>query len=509
SGGCTTAGGAPTPTPASCSCTAWIPQASCGNGCATVQERFYTRTCTPGGCDVESSCFTAAECACDPNAWSSCSVSCGSGTQTNACGDTRSCCIECGPTYGAWGTCSGSPATKSRTVLYDCQANSTQSTSCYGTINSRAVVVSASDTTCSAVNSSSTGVAGTTHAFTPGSASQPSPQTQTGDAGVSFNSIVGGSYTLVQTPPADYVPRRACYTKSLNTPATGEDLSTTLSISTDNDTITWNEGYTLGNPWVQVTGGDVYSGGALKSYVGGSALPKLFNLNGDGGYPGLVSYGTSYDFDSSPFSYGSTLVSSTNWLVNETIDPWGMGKAGVWDPYTVFWRKFGGPITVDYDGTAIALAKPTSRLTPYVVTGDMTTSGDWAIGDGETIVFLVNGNLTLNGKVTITGSGFAAFIVSGNITIDSSVGVPPASSTPVIEGIYVTNGTFNTGTSGSGTERFVGKGMFVANSFNLQRDLGDDNTTTAAELFLYNPQLLLTQPEAMNDLRIFWQEVAP
>jgi hypothetical protein len=66
---------------------------------------------------------------------------------------------------------------------------------------------------------------------------------------------------------------------------------------------------------------------------------------------------------------------------------------------------------------------------------------------------------------------------------------------------------FNTGT---GAVRFVGTGTFVAGNFILGRDLGDaGNPTTSSELFIYNPQLLMTMPEQMKKLSVSWQEVAP
>ena len=55
---------------------------------------------------------------------------------------------------------------------------------------------------------------------------------------------------------------------------------------------------------------------------------------------------------------------------------------------------------------------------------------------------------------------------------------------------------------------FLGEPV-IANAFLLQRDLGDTNTTTAAELFLYNPGLLFRMPLDMMDVPYYWQEVAP
>jgi hypothetical protein len=229
-------------------------------------------------------------------------------------------------------------------------------------------------------------------------------------------------------------------------------------------------------------------------------------LDGAGGYPGLVTYGTGYDFDPDPTLTGGSYVSSTGWLSNETHR--------VINYYELLWRRLGGMTTPDSFPDLTSVAKPPSRPAPYYITGDMTTSGNWTVAEGETVIFIVNGNLTLGGNITITGSGFAAFIVNGNITVAPSVGGLYTSSTPVIEGIYVTSptGTFQTGTSTVvGKERLVLQGIFVAGSFLLQRDLESvsANTTTAGELFLYNPRLLVSMPDALRDVPITWEEVAP
>ncbi|MDP1722348.1 MAG: hypothetical protein Q8L37_03995 [Candidatus Gottesmanbacteria bacterium] len=390
---------------------------------------------------------------------------------------------------------------------YDCYTGYTQTIDCVGAIQAKAVQVTAADTSCTAVAASTTGLTGTSHAFTPGSASQPTAQIQSGNNYVSFSPIVGGSYTISPTAASDYTLARACWSRVLNAALSGEGLSTTLSVPVDGDTITWQLGYTFSGPWVQTGGGgNVYGSGAVTSPVSASVSPRTFALDGSGGTPGLVTYGTSYDFDASPLLVGESYVSSTNQLANAAY-------ANI-NYYDLFYRRFGGGTTADAFADLTAVAKPASRATPYYVVGNMTTSGDWAVADGETVIVIVNGNLTLGGKVTLTGSGFAAFIVNGNITVASSVGGLYSSNTPAIEGVYVTSptGTFQTGTSTVvGKERLVGQGIFVAGSFLLQRDLEgiSQNTTTAAELFLYNPRLLISMPDSMRDVPITWEEVAP
>ena len=195
--------------------------------------------------------------------------------------------------------------------------------------------------------------------------------------------------------------------------------------------------------------------------------PRVFNDVGSGGYPGMVTYGTSYDFDSEPYSQGSTLVSSKNWLAD--------ASRTTINYYDLFYHRFGAPTATDnalFPSLAL-VTQPASRSTPYYTTGDMATSGNWSVGSGQNIVFLVNGNLTIGGNINITpnSTGFVAFVVNGTITVDSAVGTTAASAAPVVEGVYIasnatTTGTFATGISAAiGTARLVGKGMFVADNF--------------------------------------------
>ena len=313
-----------------------------------------------------------------------------------------------------------------------------------------------------------------------------------------------GTVAYLSTSVASqYVQKLACWSR--DNPA-GSGTGTAATFTADGSTITWTVGYTLGAPWFQAEGGDVYASGTLRSYVSPGATPRVFVNDGSGGYPGMVMFNSSYDFDSS-LVQGNGYVSSTNWLAyapHTTVDY-----------YDYFYRRFGSPTTPYAFTDLLAVAQPDSSETPYYVVGDMTTSGDWLVGDGESVIFIVDGNVTIGGSINTTGSGFVAFIVNGNITVDTSVGVAYNSSVSVLDGIYITSptGTFTTGTTtAAASARFVGEGMFIAGDFLLQRDLegyGTGNTTHAAELFVYDPQLLFTMPDPMKELPVTWQEVAP
>lgn len=281
------------------------------------------------------------------------------------------------------------------------------------------------------------------------------------------------------------------------------------SFAASGEVLTWNVGAVPPGAWVQARGGDVYAASVIQSLIPSTASPsRHFLLAGAGGYPGIVRYGGSYDFQIDA-GLGGAYISATNWNAN-TTDRYKT------DYYELFWRKFGGPTTADFDAAALAvpLVQPASREAPYVAVGDVTTSGNWVIPAGEVLILLINGNLTIGGTITTTGTGFVAFIVNGNITVDPAVGTTFSSGTPVLEGVYVTSptGTFSTGTSSvAGRERLVAQGVFAAGAFQLQRDLASvgQNGNYAAEYFTYDPSILVTMPEVMKEAAVTWSEVAP
>ena len=131
------------------------------------------------------------------------------------------------------------------------------------------------------------------------------------------------------------------------------------------------------------------------------------------------------------------------------------------------------------------------------------------------MILLVNGNVTINSPITITSGGFFTLIVNGNITISPNVGTTTNSAVANLEGLYIaTNSThsaiFYSGDSSiAGRERLNIAGSVIADIFSLQRDLGLTNSTTPAESFTFNPQLLFTMPDVMKEAPYVWQEVAP
>ncbi len=444
-------------------------------------------------------------------------------TGSTACSGSASLTTLTLGTYNVWcglnsdpSKCSGNPfcsyenlgGTEACTGYISCSTSDNKSLTVVPppvTLQSRAVVTGAT-ADCSAVRASTNGINGAVHSFTVAPAPSPAPQTQSGASYVNFSSNPPGpntAYTLsINNPSADYVLRQACWAQT-NPVSSGTGQSVSLN---GGETVTWDVGYSAGSAWSQTKEGSVYAAGTIKNFVPSLTSPRVFNLDSASLYPGVVTYGTDYDFAADTTSRGANFVSSKNWLVNQT-------NTAV-DYYNLFYHRFGSPTTPDTFADLTNVTKPVSRPTPYYVIGDMTTSGDWTVGNGESIVLLVDGNLTIGGNINVTGTGFVAFVVKGNIVVSSSVGGPYTSGAPVVEGIYVTSptGAIETGLSSvAGKERLVGRGMFVAGSFLLQRDLDSlgKNITTSAELFTYNPELLFTMPEYMKDVPVTWQEVAP
>ena len=490
-----------TPFPTMPLCSAGVCGNVCTNGLCPAGS-----TCTPfcnnntGRCGMTCSAFQST-CTSGWGEWGGCT----NGWQFRVCnnnpqlGQTQCCgTLECGLL-----TATGTQPQPTEPIV----EAPTPTPAPVGTILARAVEMQPTDITCADVRAISTGgseVNGAIIGFTQSSTSQPTPLTQSGANYVTFPSVSGGSYTIDPQPPSgNWMLAASCWTNSNGASSTG--FSTTLG---DGEVLQWDIGYMWGTSWVQTSGGDVYASGSLRSFLP-AVTPRVFSTNGTGGSPGAVIYGTTYDFDGGSVGQGSDRVSSTNWLVNET-------RSTV-DYYDYFYRRYGSPTVTDNASfiNLAAVEKPASRATPYYINGDMTTSGDWVVGDGENIVFIVTGNLTIGGQINITGTGFVAFIVNGQyLNISSSVGTTASSTNPVVEGIYVLSpsGTFQTGLSTSiGSAKFVGKGMFIAGNFLLQRDLDafGGNTLYPPELFQYNPGLLVTMPDEMKELPVIWQEVAP
>jgi len=459
--------------------------ASCGNGTCEASED--SSSC-PADCPTNCGNIVcelgedSSSCPVD------CPVSCGNGS-CDGSETTLTCPTDCGPGFCGNTVCEAAESIGSCAV--DCCDTGTS------TIRVRGVVVPASDTSRSAAESSTTYI---DIDVTLSPSCELAALTASSGSYATFTDYPDGTYTITASAPAGYI-LQAAYWDSDVPGAQGTGLTADIE---NNGTLTWHLAYTAGTPWVQAQGGDVYAANNISSPVAAGASSQFFMTDGASGSPGVVTYGASYDFDSAAGVQGEAYVSSDGWLANDTFP--------ATDYYSVMYQRFGSPDATSTGNTTYTSERPSGT---YFVDGNLTIStADWNVTSGESIVVFVDGDLTINRKINLSGTGFVSFIVNGDITIASTVGVTYSSATPVIEGMYITSpsGTISTSASTTvGSERFVGEGIFVTGDFILPRDLDSvsQNNSTAAELFIYNPQLLVSMPEAMKDVPVSWQEVAP
>ena len=331
-------------------------------------------------------------------------------------------------------------------------------------------------------------------------------QTQSGSTYLSWIDTAG-TYAVSSAEVASSAVRYCL------TDGTGSTFGPSTVVAPAGTTQTFDVSFSPFGPWFQTKGGgDVYSSGKIVSKIPPSAVPRVFLSDGGPAgslFPGIPIYGSTavlpYDFDESPSSQGETIVSSKDWLVNQAHP--------TKDLYGTFYRKFDSPTIADYTNEVTPISQPVSRVKPYYILGDVTTTGNWTVGDGEKLILLVDGSITISGQMHTTGTGIIVVIAKTEINFSPAVGVGAGISTPSIEGVYIAGSTLRTGASTTpGSERFVGKGMFIGNALALERDLASavgGNLTTSAHLFIYNPGYLFSLPAKMLDRSISWQEVAP
>lgn len=258
--------------------------------------------------------------------------------------------------------------------------------------------------------------------------------------------------------------------------------------------------------WWQVTGGDVTSGQNLKS-----TLPsgQTFITNGSGGSAGVASY-------TSTTSLNTSNVSSQKYIAKTEAQPS--------DTYS--YKYFSDKIPSDVTLTEITSNSVNGGFfdsggTPargYVwyhyngSSGDLTINNVNMVGDRKVVLLVDGANLNLKGTIKIqnAGRGFFMAVVGktagggkGDIVIDPSVGGNPTA----IEGVFFAEDKIVTG----GAEKQLKlRGSWVGLSgIDLQRNLGNSNSTTPAETFEFAPELIALYPNIFTTKKFRWQEVAP
>lgn len=159
----------------------------------------------------------------------------------------------------------------------------------------------------------------------------------------------------------------------------------------------------------------------------------------------------------------------------------------------------------------------TNRLTPDPYSGDFsctekTVNGDTAcylyssgavtIDTAQTItkkiVLLVDGDVNINQNISINPGGLLVLLSEGNITLDGTV--------TSLQGIYLADKIFNTGTS-TDTTLTVNGTVVGLGGVSFNRNV--PSSTTPAEKFVFNPDYYSAIPTALYEQSRQWQEFSP
>ena len=256
--------------------------------------------------------------------------------------------------------------------------------------------------------------------------------------------------------------------------------------------------------WWQVKDADVMTNGSLASSVPTSLY---FNLIGNGGFPGVSIYSDSTNLTN------ANVAETKKWLAKTT---------NVSKKYKSDYFINAIPSTVNinnltsstFDQTALNGGTPSGDYTWFVYdatgTGFDLNISTLSLGTKKAILIVKGAGINITGKINRTpGSGFFLAVATGDINVDPAVG--GGTTTPDLEGIFVTDGSFYSGTIGNKTDsRLWIKGSVIAyGGFGLQRDLGAGNTTTPGELFEYAPDLEFLFPASLAAHNTTWREIAP
>ncbi len=224
-------------------------------------------------------------------------------------------------------------------------------------------------------------------------------------------------------------------------------------------------------------------------------------------------------------------LNSAMWKI-KTNSLYPVGQAGQYLSYDYWYKYLGGDSSVQ---TMTDNVNSANYLDDHLTEGIYTPSPGpnlhihhkQQISAGKYLIILVPGNLYIDYAVSGEGTwiertdptAFIAFIVKGNIIIANGL---QNGNNPLLDGVYIAQGKFQTGTSidysgdkdpkdpNNQNKQFRGRGIFAAGGgFTLDRDLTNLNNKQPAEIFDYDPSLVLNAPAIIRRSHYTWAEIAP
>jgi len=241
-----------------------------------------------------------------------------------------------------------------------------------------------------------------------------------------------------------------------------------------------------------------------------------FDLKGDGGYPGIPAYKDTTNLTSAN-------VSEEGWLAHSGYNPTKIYNSAYFInaipadlvPTLITDNPLPDNYFASHTGTTDSGGNEWFEFDPSIGSPNYTIQSE-GLGSKKVILFARNGDVNLTGPITLTkGQGSFLLITTGNIIVDPTVGSDPASVTEAspanLEGIFVSDGQFRTGTTGTSSDlQLRVRGSIAAyGGASLQRNLGTYNPDAPAEFFEFAPDLALQFPSILGVRNMNWQEVAP
>jgi len=258
--------------------------------------------------------------------------------------------------------------------------------------------------------------------------------------------------------------------------------------------------------WWQVEGGATAMQNIVSNIPSGSSSKNLDNAASNSTTGVIATNGT--------ITKGSGGISIPKWKVENPPIPL---STTIWDNngFDVIKARILINVTPDAIGSTVNSASDLTTGTAqpdgtyYVTANSFTISGDIDLVNKK-VVMITEGNVNINKNVNLNdNNGFLMILAGENITVDPSVGTlgDPSSHAVNLEGLFITNGIFDTGPNTTNkTLRVEG---VVAAGGGVSFGRTPSVTTYPGEYFKFRPDLVSLIPIDVLGRSSKWQELAP
>jgi len=229
--------------------------------------------------------------------------------------------------------------------------------------------------------------------------------------------------------------------------------------------------YALMSPWIQTSGGDIYSKGDIDM---------------------ITEQGTT----------ATATVISESAVQNNITSSRGWNIKGYSIPSEQYYESYSNK----FKQNAVTLPGAFPTVSGVYETNDYALSnvpGGLSTAQNRAIVVFVFGDLFIDTNVQLHQSSSVVWIVSGDIGIRASV--------TRADGIYISNGAFDSAYNGNGDDQLTINGLIVSNNgITLSRSLkNNDNLSQSSERILFTPSIFTNT--ALNNLmkinsKLTWKE---